>query len=57
MGVDTHFSLRVLLEEKDFPAGSFRLLDHQVTIHFGYMGNFMNPIFLWTDLRPVRDNC
>ena len=27
VGVDTHYDPRVLLEEKDFPAGSFRLLD------------------------------
>ncbi len=30
VGVDTHYSPRVLLEEKDFPKGSFRLLDDQV---------------------------
>lgn len=30
MGVDTHYNPRVLLEEKDFPQGSFRLLDDQV---------------------------
>lgn len=30
VGVDTHYNPRVLLEEKDFPAGSFRLLDDQV---------------------------